>query len=95
MLAFTLFTTLLGALSAYAAPAARGVGSPSELELSARAGGYPNIPGDNGSCARIGRLCSADIANTANAGRGPLGKSKACALSTMYVILRSGGATLF
>jgi hypothetical protein len=32
-----------------------------------RAGGYPVIPGDHGSCAKMGQLCTSDIGTNYNA----------------------------
>lgn len=85
MVAFTLLSLLASALAAIAAPSA--APGPSS-DMVARAGSFPNIPGDNASCQKVIALCGATIADPANASKGWLGKSKECTLSaicyTMY-----------
>ncbi|EIN05419.1 hypothetical protein PUNSTDRAFT_145866 [Punctularia strigosozonata HHB-11173 SS5] len=51
-----------------------------------RAGGYPIIPGDNGSCAKMGQLCASNIGDNYNsivAEGGEFGVSSHCLLSSM------------
>lgn len=48
-----------------------------------RAGNFPSIPGDNGSCQKVNELCAATIADPSTADRGLLGKSKECTLNAI------------
>lgn len=84
MFALTLLPSLLAALAVTAAPTKYDA-----LDLVARAGGYPAIPGDKGSCAKIGQLCAATLQDPATANNGPFGKSKECAINTMCTTLYS------
>lgn len=88
MVAFALLPLLASALAVIAAPSvAPGVSS----SMVTRAGGFPNIPGDNASCQKIGALCTATIADPANASKGWLGKSKECTLSTICTSMYGDG----
>lgn len=84
MLALTLLPSLLAAL-ATAAPTAH--------ELVTRAGGFPNMPGDNASCAKLGQLCSTQL-KSGGAPNGPFGVSKECAISTMCTTYYTGTYTV-
>lgn len=80
----TLLVSAALAVSAAAAPAS----------LSMRAGGYPIVPGDNGSCVQYLKLCGAQLGSSATAvgvEGGEFNVSRECAVSaTCHTMFYNG-----
>ena len=87
MVAFTLLPLLASALAVIAAPS---VAPGASSGMVTRAGSFPNIPGDNASCQKVGALCAATIADPVNASKGWLGKSKECTLAAICYAMYGG-----